>query len=168
MTCFHGIFLDQSFPNKLLFNEMTCDSIFETERRFLRHCISHSGQTRAFAVRREDARAVRQRAKHRLRRQTGVQHMLETTEGCETFCCAQAVVVDAGRRILTIDAADGIPAAVHDTVVVRVGCNCVPVFTAVNGGRSRGLFSFRRVYPVCSAFLDVLVLQCVVVKCVLI
>ena len=67
----------------------------------------------------------------------GFRHMFETVEDSETFCYAPEDVVDAGRRLLTIDAADGIPAAVHDTVVVRVGCNCVPVFAAVSGGRGR-------------------------------
>ena len=100
--------------------------------------------TRAFEARRADARA-------RLDGEPDVvvpdgkiefQHMFETVEDSETFCYAPEDVVDAGRRLLTIDAAGGISAAVHDTVVVRVGCNCVPVFAADSGGRGRGLFSF--------------------------
>ena len=126
--------------------------------------------TRAFEARRADARArldgepdiVVSDGK------VGFRHAFETVEDSETFCFAPEDVVDAGRRLLTIDVADGISAAVHDTVVVRVGCNCVPVFAAVSGGRGRGLFSFKCVYPDCSAFLDVRVLQHVdVVKCVL-
>ena len=126
--------------------------------------------TRAFETRRADTRA-------RLDNEPDVvvsdgqvvfQHAFETIEDSETFCYAPADVVDAGRRLLMTDAADGISVAVHDTVVVRVGCNCVPVFAAVNGGRGRGLFSFKCVYPDCSAFLDVRVLQHVdVVKWVL-
>ena len=54
-----------------------------------------------------------------------------------------------------VDAADGIPAAVYDMVIVRIGCNCVLVFAAVNCRRGRGLFSFKCCYPDCSAFLDV-------------
>ena len=54
-----------------------------------------------------------------------------------------------------VDAADGIPAAVYDMVIVRIGCNCVLVFAAVNCRRGRGLFSFKCVSPDCSAFLDV-------------
>ena len=100
--------------------------------------------TRAFAARRADARArldgepdvVVSDGK------VGFRHVFETVEDSETFCYAPEDVVDAGRRLLTIDVADGISAAVHDTVVVRVGCNCVPVFAAVSGGRGRGLFSF--------------------------
>ena len=56
-------------------------------------------------------------------------------------CCRR------GRRLLAIDATDGIWTTVHDTVVVRVGCNCVPVFAAVNGGRGRGIFSSKCVIP---------------------
>ena len=126
--------------------------------------------TRAFEARRADARArldgepdiVVSDGK------VGFRHVFETVEDSETFCFAPEDVIDAGRRLLTVDAADGMSAAVHDTVIMRVGCNCVPVFAAVSGGRGRGLFSFRCVYPDCSAFLDVRVLQHVdVVKCVL-
>ena len=93
--------------------------------------------TRAFAARRAVARArldgepdvVVSDGK------VGFRHTFETVKDSETFCYAPEDVVDAGRRLLPIDAADGIPAAVHDTVIVRVGCNCVPVFAAVNGGR---------------------------------
>ena len=82
----------------------------------------------------------------------------ETIEDCETFCRAPAVVVDAGRRLLTIDAGDGISAAVHNTIVVWIGCNRIPIFAMVNGGRGRSLFSFKCIYSGCSAFLDVRVL----------
>ena len=69
---------------------------------------------------------------------------------------------------MTIDAADGVAAAVHDTVVVSIGCNCIPVFVMVDGGRGRSLFTFKCVYNGCSAFLDVRVLPHVdIVKWVL-
>ena len=95
-------------------------------------------------------------------------HTFEAVEDSESFCRAPEDVVDAARRLLTLDAADGVSAAVHDTVVVRIGANRVPVFAMVNGGRGRGLFSFKCVYPACAAFLDVRVLPHVdVVKWVL-
>ena len=72
----------------------------------------------------------------------GFRHMFETVDDSETFCYSPEDVVCAGRRLLTVDAADGLSASVHDTVVVRVGCNCIPIFAVVSGGRGRGLFSF--------------------------
>ena len=96
------------------------------------------------------------------------QHMFETVEDRETFYRAPADLVDAGRRLLTIDAADGVAAAVHNTVVARIGCNRIPIFAMVNGGRGRSLFTFKCVYQACPAFLDVRVLPCVdVVKWIL-
>ena len=126
--------------------------------------------TRAFNLRRADARA-------RLDSEPDIavsgcnvdfNRMFETIEDDETFCLAPAYVVDAGRRLLTIDTAGGVAAAVHDTVVVSIGCNRIPVFAMVDGGRGRSLYTFKCVYSDCAAFLDVRVLPHVdVVKWVL-
>ena len=125
--------------------------------------------TRAFAARRVDARA-------RLDGEpdvvvpdgkVGFRHAFETVEDSETFCFAPEDVVDAGRRLLTIDAADGISAAVHDTVVMRVGATAFRSLRRSTADAA-GASSRSSVHPDCSAFLDVRVLQHVdVVKCVL-
>ena len=126
--------------------------------------------TRVLAERRADARwrldsepdAVVSDGEVRFR------HMFETVEDSETFYRAPADLVESGRRLLTIDAADGVAAAVHNTVVAQIGCNCIPVFAMVNGGRGRSLFTFKCVYPTSPAFLDVRVLPRVdIVKWVL-
>ena len=82
----------------------------------------------------------------------------ETVEATETFCHAPADVIDAGRRLLTLDIATGLSTLVHDTVVVKIGCNNIPLFAMVFGGRGRALFSFECVYSGCSAFMDIRVL----------
>ena len=115
--------------------------------------------TGVLAARRAEARARLDSAPNVVAGgEIGFGHAFEAVEDAETFCRAPEDVVDAARRLLALDAADGIAAAVHDTVVVQIGCNRVPIFAMVNGGRGRGLFSFRCVYPACSAFLDVRVL----------
>ena len=80
----------------------------------------------------------------------------ETVEAEETFCRAPDDIINAGRRLLTLDVSSGISALVHNTVVVNIGCNNIPLFAMVCGGRGRALFSFRRVYSGCSAFIDIL------------
>ena len=82
----------------------------------------------------------------------------ETVEAEETFCRAPDDVINAGRRLLTLDIANGLATLVHDTVVVKIGCNNIPLFAMVCGGRGRALFSFKCVYSGCSAFMDIRVL----------
>ena len=79
----------------------------------------------------------------------------ETIEDTETFSRAPDEVVEAARRLLTIDVARGLSAIVHDTIVVTIGCSRIPLFAMVCGGRGRTLFSFKCVYSECLAFLDV-------------
>ena len=110
--------------------------------------------TRAFEARRADARArldgepdiVVSDGK------VGFRHVFETVEDSETFCYAPEDVVDAGRRLLTIDAADGISAAVHDTVVMRVGATAFRSLRRSTADAA-GASSRSGVYPDCSAFL---------------
>ena len=56
----------------------------------------------------------------------GFRQTFETIEDAETFPRAPDDVVDAGRRLLTIDVARGLSAIVNDTVVVEIGCSRVP------------------------------------------
>ena len=67
----------------------------------------------------------------------------ETVEAAETFCRAPADVIDAGRRLLTLDIATGLSTLVHNTIVVKIGCNNIPLFAMVFGGRGRALFSLN-------------------------
>ena len=82
----------------------------------------------------------------------------ETVEADETFCRAPDDIINAGRRLLTFDVSSGISALVHNTVIVKIGCNNIPLFAMVCGGRGRALFSFKCVYSGCSAFMDIRVL----------
>ena len=59
----------------------------------------------------------------------------EAIEGDETFCRAPESVIDAGKHFLELDAGNGISRLVHDTVVVKIGCNNVSLFAMVSGGR---------------------------------
>ena len=52
----------------------------------------------------------------------------ETIEDTETFSRAPDEVVEAARRLLTIDVARGLSAIVHDTIVVTIGCSRIPLF----------------------------------------
>ena len=56
---------------------------------------------------------------------------------------------------MTAERNDSIATVVRDTVFFRVGCNNVPVFALVDGGRGRTLFEFRCVFDGCSSFLDI-------------
>ena len=83
----------------------------------------------------------------------------EAVESHETFCRAPASIVDAGRRLLQLDVGNGISRIVHDAVVVKIGCNNIPLFSMVSGGRGHTLFSFKCVYAECTAFMDIRVLR---------
>ena len=89
----------------------------------------------------------------------GFRQTFETVEASETFCRAPQNIVDAGRRLLELDVANGIATLVHNTVVVTIGCNNVPLFAIVRGSRGHTLFSFKCVYEGCTAFMDVRVLR---------
>ena len=58
-----------------------------------------------------------------------------------------------------LDIGNGISTLVHNTVVVTIGCNNVPLFAIVSGSRGHTLFSFKCVYTGCTAFMDVRVLR---------
>ena len=64
-------------------------------------------------------------------------------------------IVQAARGIMTAERNDSIATVVRDTVFFRVGCNNVPLFALVGGGRGRTLFEFRCVFDGCSSFLDI-------------
>ena len=100
-----------------------------------------SVMTRVLAARRAEARACLDSAPDFVVAGGNVEfrHTFEAVEDSESFCRTPEDVVDAARRLLTLDAADGISAAVHDTVVVRIGANRVPFFAMVNGWRGRCL-----------------------------
>ena len=67
----------------------------------------------------------------------------------------QRCLIESCRRLLSINIDDTVARIVHNNVTVQIGCNAVPVFELVNGGRDRTLFTFRRVYDGCSVFLDI-------------
>ena len=80
-------------------------------------------------------------------------------EADETYCRAPERIVDAGKPLLELDIGNGISSLVHDTVVVGIGCNNIPLFAMVSGGRGHTLFSFKCVYTGCTAFMDIRVLR---------
>ena len=73
----------------------------------------------------------------------------------EPFFTAPDAFVASCRALLDADVVDTVPRTVHDTICVRIGCNRVPLFALVSGGRDRTLYVFRCVYAGCAAFLDV-------------
>ena len=79
----------------------------------------------------------------------------ETLEDSETFARAPPEIIQAARCILTSERLDTIAQTVRDSVVFRIGCNVIPLFALVSGGRGRTLFEFRCVFEGCTAFLDV-------------
>ena len=89
----------------------------------------------------------------------GFRQSFEAVEAHETFCRAPQSIVDAGRHLLELDLGNGISRLVHDTVVVKIGCNNIPLFSMVSGGRGHTLFSFKCVDNGCTAFMDVRVLR---------
>ena len=64
----------------------------------------------------------------------------------ESFFVAPNCLTESCRRLLSLQLDDTVARIVHDNVTVQIGCNVVPVFALVNGGRDRSLFTFRCVY----------------------
>ena len=87
--------------------------------------------------------------------QIAFRHTFEMIEADETFCTTPPDIIDAARRLLEVNLDQSLAKIVHDNVTLKIGGNRVPLFAMVSGGRSRTLFSFRCVFPHCSAFLDV-------------
>ena len=79
----------------------------------------------------------------------------ETVEFAETFSRAPPEIIEAARKVLTSERIDSLPKTVRETVHFSVGCNQIPLFASVSGGRGRTLFEFRCVFEGCSAFLDI-------------
>ena len=79
----------------------------------------------------------------------------ETVEFAETFSRAPPEIIEAARKVLTSERIDSLPKTVRETVHFSVGCNQIPLFASVSGGRGRSLFEFRCVFEGCSAFLDI-------------
>ena len=79
----------------------------------------------------------------------------ETVELSETFSRAPPEIVDAARKVLTSERIDSLTRTVRETIRFSVGCNTIPLFANVSGGRGRTLFEFRCVFEGCSAFFDV-------------
>ena len=79
----------------------------------------------------------------------------ETVEAAETHCPAPPEIVDAERGILKTERVDSIANVVRATIFFHVGCNTVPLYALVSGGRGRKLFEFRCVFEGCSSFLDI-------------
>ena len=83
------------------------------------------------------------------------QQSFVSIESEESFFVAPSCLTESCRRLLSLQLDDTVARVVHDNVTVQIGCNVVPVFALVNGGRDRTLFTFRCVYEDCSAFLDI-------------
>ena len=64
-------------------------------------------------------------------------------ESDETFFAAPKTLVDACRGILARDINTTVDRVVHDNVTVQIGCDRVPPFALVNGGRDRTPFLLR-------------------------
>ena len=82
-------------------------------------------------------------------------HEIRTLRAHETFCETPRDVMERTASLLDADIIDGVARTVHDTVTVAIGCNRVPLFALVEGGRARTLFTFRCVYDGCPAFMDI-------------
>ena len=67
----------------------------------------------------------------------------ETVEFAETFSRAPPEIIEAARMVLTSEKIDSLPKTVRETVHFSVGCNKIPLFVNVSGGRGRTLFEFR-------------------------
>ena len=85
----------------------------------------------------------------------GFRQTFETVEAPETYCMTPPEIVQAARGIMTAERNDSITRVFRDSLFFRVGCNVVPLFALVSGGRGRTLFEFHCVFDGCSAFLDV-------------
>ena len=62
-------------------------------------------------------------------------HEIRTLRAPETFCETPRDVMARTESLLDADIADGVARTVHDTVTVAIGCNRVPLFALVEGGR---------------------------------
>ena len=82
-------------------------------------------------------------------------HEIRTVRAPETFCETPRDVMERTASLLDADIVGGVAHTVHDTVTVTVDCNRVPLFALVEGGRARTLFTVRRVYDRCPAFMDI-------------
>ena len=84
--------------------------------------------TSAVASRRSEARARLDAASNFVvvDGQLRFRQSFETIEDTETFSLAPTEVIDAARRLLTIDVAHGLSGIIHDTIVVEIGCSCAP------------------------------------------
>ena len=73
----------------------------------------------------------------------------------EAFCETPSVVVERAKTLLDDTLVDTVARTVHERVFFEIGCSHIPLFSLVMGGRERSLFSFRCVFDMCSAFLEV-------------
>ena len=58
-----------------------------------------------------------------------------TTTSAETFCAAPQRIVDAGRSLLSAPLDDSVANVVHNTIAFDIGCNRIPLYALVRGGR---------------------------------
>ena len=77
----------------------------------------------------------------------------ETIELAETYSRAPHQIIEAARNILSAERLVSVTGTVRDTIFFTIGCNRVPLFANVSGGRGRTLFEFQCVFGGCSAFL---------------
>ena len=73
----------------------------------------------------------------------------------ETYCMVSNLVIERAQSLLTEPLVDSVAKTVHDRVFFEIGSNNIPMFSLVEGGRERTLFTFRCVYDLCSASLQV-------------
>ena len=77
----------------------------------------------------------------------------ETVETPETYVRAPPDVIEAVRRLLATDKIDSITKIVRESLFFTVGCNRIPLYANVDGGRRRTHFEFQCVFRGCSGFL---------------
>ena len=94
---------------------------------FLGWSVYEIRMTSAVALRRAEARARLDAASSFVvvDGQLRFRQSFETIEDAETFSQAPTEVIDAARRLLTIDVARGLSGIVHGTIVVEIGCSHV-------------------------------------------
>ena len=80
----------------------------------------------------------------------------ETVETPETYVRAPPDVIEAVRRLLATDKIDSITKIVRESLFFTVGCNRIPLYANVDGGRGRTLFEFQCVFQGCSGFVVLL------------
>ena len=83
----------------------------------------------------------------------------ETVETTETYVRAPPDVIEAARRLLTTDKIDSITKMVRESLFFTVGCNRIPLYANVDGGRGRTLIEFQCVFQGCSGFVFLLCSQ---------